>query len=318
MSSDLNKLTVLGAGVLGGQIAWHSAYMGKDVVVYDLFDEALGRCRVAPEQYAEIYRADLGASDEQLSQARQRLRYSTDLADAVALADLVIEAVPEIPEVKTEVYRRLAPLLQPNCLVATNSSTLLPSQFAEDTGRPAQYCALHLANLIWSMNVAEVMAHAGTAEATLRAIAAFAIEIGMVPIPIQKPQNGYVLNSLLVPLLGAAQTLVTNGVSTPEMVDRTYMITNRGVALGPFGIMDVIGMKTCYDVLSYWGHQNSDPQTLRNAAYIKEQLIDQGKMGLQTGSGYYQYPNPAYSAPGFLAVPGLEAVDEIVRLTRPS
>ena len=318
MSSELNKLTVLGAGVLGGQIAWHSAYMGKDVVVYDLFDEALGRCRVAHEQYAEIYRADLGASEEELNQTRQRLRYSTDLAEAVALADLVIEAVPEIPEVKTEVYRRLAPLLQPKCLIATNSSTLLPSQFAEDTGRPAQYCALHFANLIWSMNVAEVMAHAGTAEATLRAIAAFAIEIGMVPIPIQKPQNGYVLNSLLVPLLGAAQTLVTNGVSTPEIVDRTYMITNRGVALGPFGIMDVIGMKTCYDVLSYWGHQNNDSQTLRNAAYIKEQLIDQGKMGLQTGSGYYQYPNPAYSAPGFLAVPGLEAVDEIVRLTRPS
>ena len=61
MSSELNKLTVLGAGVLGGQIAWHSAYMGKDVVVYDLFEEALGRCRVAHEQYSEIYRADLGA-----------------------------------------------------------------------------------------------------------------------------------------------------------------------------------------------------------------------------------------------------------------
>ncbi|MAG65596.1 MAG: 3-hydroxybutyryl-CoA dehydrogenase [Pseudomonadales bacterium] len=317
MSSELNKLTVLGAGVLGGQIAWHSAYMGKDVVVYDLFEEALGRCRVAHEQYSEIYRADLGACDEQLEQARQRLRYSTDLADAVAQADLVIEAVPEIPEVKTQVYCRLAPLLQPHCLIATNSSTLLPSDFAEDTGRPAQYCALHFANLIWSMNVAEIMAHAGTAEPTLRAIAAFAIEIGMVPIPIQKPQNGYVLNSLLVPLLGAAQTLVTNGISTPEMVDRTYMITNRGVALGPFGIMDVIGMKTCYDVLNYWGHQHSDAQTLRNAAYIKEQLIDQGKMGLQTGSGYYQYPNPAYAAPDFLAVPGLEAVEDIVRLTRP-
>jgi len=317
MSSELNKLTVLGAGVLGGQIAWHSAYMGKDVVVYDLFEEALGRCRVAHEQYSEIYRADLGACDEQLEQARQRLRYSTDLADAVAQADLVIEAVPEIPEVKTQVCCRLAPLLQPHCLIATNSSTLLPSDFAEDTGRPAQYCALHFANLIWSMNVAEIMAHAGTAEPTLRAIAAFAIEIGMVPIPIQKPQNGYVLNSLLVPLLGAAQTLVTNGISTPEMVDRTYMITNRGVALGPFGIMDVIGMKTCYDVLNYWGHQHSDAQTLRNAAYIKEQLIDQGKMGLQTGSGYYQYPNPAYAAPDFLAVPGLEAVEDIVLLTRP-
>lgn len=317
MSSQLNSLTVLGAGVLGGQIAWHSAYMGKHVVVYDLFEDSLGRCKVAHEQYAEIYLADLGASEQQMEQTRQRLRYSSELADAVAQADLVIEAVPEIPEVKTEVYREMVALLQPHCLIATNSSTLLPSQFADATGRPAQYCALHFANLIWAMNVAEIMAHADTSEHTLRSIAAFAIEIGMVPIPIQKPQNGYVINSLLVPLLGAAQSLVTNGVSTPEMVDRTYMITNRGVALGPFGIMDVIGMKTCYDVLSYWGQQNRDEQTLKSAAYIKEHMIDQGKMGLQTGSGYYSYPNPAYAGPDFLATPGLDAVDEIVRLTLP-
>lgn len=317
LNTSVNHLTVLGAGVLGAQIAWHSAFKGKQVVVYDLFSEALARCQIAHQQYADIYRKDLGASPEQIEQTFARLRYSSDLADAVADAELVIEAVPEIPEIKSQVYRDMAPLLPANCLVATNSSTLLPSQFAEDTGRPDKYCALHFANLIWSMNLAEIMAHASTAEQTLRSITRFAIEIGMIPVPVRKPQNGYVINSLLVPLLTAAQTLVTNGITTPETVDRTYMVMNRGVSMGPFGVIDVVGMKTYYDVTQYWGNLNQDEQALKNADYIKHNFLDQGKLGLQTGSGFYNYPNPAYADPDFLAEPGMEIVDEVVRLTLP-
>ncbi len=317
MTNTLNNLTVLGAGVLGGQIAWHSAFKGKRVVVYDLFEESLQRCQVAHQQYAAIYRAELGASEAMISETQARLSYSCSLADAVANADLVIEAVPEIPETKVAVYQEMAALLPAHTLVATNSSTLLPAQFASATGRPDKYCALHFANMIWSMNLAEVMAHAGTAESTLRAITRFAIEIGMVPIPIQKEQNGYVLNTWLVPLLSATQSLVTNGVSTPEYIDRTYMIANRGCALGPCGIMDIIGMKTCFDVMNYWGTENQDAQLLANATYIKQHFVDQGKLGLQTGEGYYCYPNPSYQAADFLAVPDMSAVEELVALVRP-
>ena len=90
-------------------------------------------------------------------------RSSGDLKAAVAQADFVIEAVPEVPDIKTQVYREMAGLLPPHTLIATNSSTLLARDFAEATGRPAKFCALHFANLIWTMNLAEVMAHAGTA-----------------------------------------------------------------------------------------------------------------------------------------------------------
>ncbi|WP_373187511.1 3-hydroxyacyl-CoA dehydrogenase [Halopseudomonas sp.] len=317
MTETLNNLTVLGAGVLGGQIAWHSAFKGKQVVVYDLYDDSLERCKMAHQQYAVIYLAELGATQAMISETHARLTYSSQLADAVARADLVIEAVPEIPETKTSVYQQMASLLPAHTLVATNSSTLLPAQFASATGRPEKYCALHFANMIWSMNLAEVMAHADTADDTLRAITRFAIEIGMVPIPIQKEQNGYVLNTWLVPLLNATQSLITNGVSTPEYIDRTYLIANRGCTLGPCGIMDIIGMKTCYDVMTYWGNENQDEQLLANAAYIKQHFIVQGKLGLQTGEGYYRYPDPAYQAQDFLAVPGLDAVEDLVRLVRP-
>lgn len=107
----------------------------------------------------------------------------------------MVESVPEIPEVKTAAYRKMAPLLREHTLLATNSSTLLPSDFAAATGRPERFCALHFANLIWLMNIAEIMAHPTTADDTLTQVTEFAIEVGMLPIPVRKEQNGCVINT---------------------------------------------------------------------------------------------------------------------------
>jgi 3-hydroxybutyryl-CoA dehydrogenase len=159
--------------------------------------------------------------------------------------------------------------------------------------------------------VVEIMAHPGTSRETLTAIAHFAIEIGQVPIAVQKEQNGYVLNSWFVPLLSAGIALVANGVATPEDVDRTFMIANR-CATGPCGMLDIVGMKTAYDVSSYWGTVRNDAQMLKNAAFIKAHYLDRGLQGMMGGEGIYKYPNPAYAAPDFLAVPDPSAVPELV------
>jgi 3-hydroxyacyl-CoA dehydrogenase len=312
----ITNVSLLGAGVLGGQIAWQSAFRGKTVVVYDLYEKGLEQCRQDQRRYADIYRHSLGATDDMIAATRERLSFTTDLA-AAAGADLVIEAVPEIPDVKIAVYRELARYLPEHTLVATNSSTLLPSQFAEATGRPGKYCALHFANHIWDQNVAEIMAHPGTSEDTLVAVTRFAIEIGMVPIPVQREQNGYVLNSLLVPLLTATISLLANGVSTPETIDRTYMINNRGCRLGPCGIIDIIGMTTAYNVSNYWANEKQDEQLLQGARYIKENFLDKGKLGAQTGEGFYTYPNPSYAQSGFLDVPDISQAEELARLAMP-
>ena len=311
--SQVNHLTVLGSGVLGGQIAWHSAFKGKNVAVYDISEEALARCRAEQKHYAAIYlKPEVGASEADVEGTRQRLTFTTDLARAVAQADLVIEAVPEIPDVKTSVYRQMAPLLPAHTIVATNSSTFLPSDFAAATGRPDKFCALHYANYIWSANVVEIMPHAATARATLETVTQFAIETGMVPIPVGTEHNGYVINTWFPALLSAAQTLVTNGIATPEDVDRTFLIANRGARMGPFGMMDIVGMKTNYDVSTYWGHLRGDAQMLANAEYIKTHLMDKGRTGMLAGKGYYDYPNPAYEAADFLAVPPLSQLSDIV------
>lgn len=239
------------------------------------------------------------------------------MSSAFADAQIVIEAIPEVPDIKLEFYTQVSQHLPADTIIATNSSTLLPSMFAEATGRPDKFCALHFANLIWSVNLAEVMAHPETSEETLAEITRFAIEIGMVPIPLRKEQNGYIINSLLLPMLQAAQTLVTNGVSDPETVDRTFMIMNRGVQYGPFGIIDIIGMGTAYNVFDYWGNENGDDQMLANAAYIKEHFVDKGLLGLQTGQGYYSYPDPAYRKAGFLDVPDISRAHEISSMAAP-
>lgn len=318
--SNLHKVTVIGAGVLGGQIAWHSAFKGKDVIVYDLSDDALERCRAAHGHYAEIYATEVGATDQEIIDARSRLAYSTDLAAAVTDRDLVIEAVPEVPQIKTQVYLDMAPYLDARTLVATNSSTLLPRDFAAATGRPDKYCALHFANLIWALNLAEIMGHDQTSDSTLTAVTEYAIEIGMVPFPVGKEQNGYIVNSWIMPLLNAAQTLVTNGITTAEDIDRTYMISNPGAVRGPMGSFDIIGMETAYNVCTHWGSISGDEQMLANARYIKENFLDVGKLGIQTGQGYYSYPNPAYGEPDFLAVPDVSKAAEIAiraQLSRP-
>ncbi|GGO00085.1 3-hydroxyacyl-CoA dehydrogenase [Nocardia rhizosphaerihabitans] len=314
--SDISRVTVLGAGVLGGQIAWHSAFKGKTVVVYDVAADAIARAQTTHRTYAGIYLAEVGASEVDIAATWTRLSYSTDLAEAVADVDLVIEAVPEVPGIKTSVYKELADLLPAHTLIATNSSTFLPRDFAAATGRPEKFCALHFANMIWAMNLAEVMAHPGTARDTLSEITEFAIEIGMVPIPVRKENNGYVINAWVVPLLNAAQTLVTNGIALPEDIDRTFMVN--GARFGPMGMFDIIGMKTVYDVLAYWGAKSGDAQMGANAAFIKERFLDRGKLGLATGSGYYTYPDPRHQRADFLAIPDVTAVPDLVDQIVPS
>jgi 3-hydroxybutyryl-CoA dehydrogenase len=161
------------------------------------------------------------------------------------------------------------------------------------------------------------MVHPGTSLDTLTELTRFAIEIGMLPIPVQKEQNGYVINSLLVPLLNATMSLVARGVSTPETIDRSYMVINPGARVGPCGIIDIIGMATAYNVSNYWGNENRDEQLLLGAQYIKEHYLDKGKLGTQTGEGFYKYPNPSYAQPDFLALPDISKAEELAKLALP-
>jgi 3-hydroxybutyryl-CoA dehydrogenase len=141
------------------------------------------------------------------------------------------------------------------------------------------------------------MGHPGTAPETFDRVVKFAKEIGMVPIPIRKEQPGYVLNSVLVPFLHAATELVVNDVSDPFSIDKTWMI-GTGAPVGPFGILDKIGMNTAHNV-NMLALSMGDELAKRRADFFQK-MIDEGKIGVETGEGFYKYPNPAYLKPDFL------------------
>jgi len=270
---NFKNVTVAGSGVLGYQIAFQTAFHGFKVTVYDINDEVLDKAKAKFFELSECYKQEMNATQEQL-----------DLAEAVKDADLMIEAVPEDPAIKRDFYEKLNKVAPEKTVFATNTSTLLPSQFKDVTGRPEKFLALHFANRIWVHNMAEIMGHETTDKKVFDDLVEFAKAIDMLPIPIYKEQPGYVLNSILVPYCISALELWVNNISDPETIDKTWMKAYTSPK-GPFAILDMIGINTVYNVAKL--NVDVNPAMAR----IVERL---------QAEGFYNYPNPAYESANFL------------------
>lgn len=294
---NFKNVTVAGSGVLGSQIAFQTAFKGFEVNVYDINDAAIEAAKERANKLAIIYKNDVAQNDAEVEAALGRLSFYTDLGEAVQNADLVIEAIPERLDIKQGFYEQLSKVAPAKTVFATNSSTMIPSQFRQFTDRPEKFLALHFANEIWKNNTAEIMGHDATDKQYEEQVIEFARAIGMVPLHILKEQPGYILNSLLVPFLNAAQSLYAHGVADPHTIDKTWMIAT-SAPRGPFAILDVVGLETAYNIVA--AHAVNNPTAAKIAELIKAEYIDKGKLGIATGEGFYKYPNPAYEEPDFL------------------
>lgn len=310
---DIKNVVVAGGGVLGSQIAFQSAYKGFNVKVWLRSEGSIDRAKPKFERWKNVYLQTLEAmktnpaayargladspelSDEQIEalkaqveKAAESIVLTTSYDEAFGDADLVIEAIAEEPKQKIALYTEMQKHLPEHAIICTNSSTMLPSQFAEYTGRPEKYLALHFANEIWKNNTAEVMGHPGTDPAVYEQVAEFAGKIGMIALRLKKEQPGYILNSMLVPFLTAAESLLANGVADPETIDKTWMLAT-GAPVGPFRILDIVGLVTAYNIV-IMNPQASDPETTpgKIAATLKK-YIDEGKTGVNAGEGFYKY-----------------------------
>ncbi|RRG18450.1 3-hydroxyacyl-CoA dehydrogenase [Weissella viridescens] len=288
------NVTVVGGGTLGSQIAFMTAFAGKDTKIWGRSEGSLDRAKTRVARWEEEVKDYYQASDAEIEATREHLTYTTSLKDALAGADLVIEALPENEATKDDFYEKFAKLADPDTVIVTNSSTMMPSQFADKTGRPDKFLGYHFANEIWKKNTAEVMSGPETDPALPETLEEFSREIKMVPIMVKKEQPGYVLNSLLVPFLDAATDLFVKDVADPETVDKTWMIAT-GAPMGPFAIMDLVGLNTMYEI----NNGRPDEKSQLAAKKIKER-IDQGLIGQESGKGFYTYPNPAYLEEDFL------------------
>lgn len=307
------NIVVAGGGVLGSQIAFQTAFKGFNVKVWlrsegsierakpkfdrleDIYLKTLEAMKTNPAAYArglsdskELSNEEIDALKDRVTKAHESIQLVTSYEEAFKDADLVIEAIAEIPEEKIEFYSEMAKYLPEDSVVVTNSSTLLPSTFANHTGRPEKYLALHFANEIWRNNTAEVMGHPGTEQKYFDQVVEFASAIGMVPLKLNKEQPGYLLNSMLVPFLQSAQRLLANDVSDHETIDKTWRLAT-GAPLGPFQILDVVGLTTAYNISSMTpGSEDPTSESGKVLAMLKK-YIDEGKTGVNAGEGFYKY-----------------------------
>lgn len=290
----LKHVLVVGAGTMGGQIALQCAMHGFDVSLYDAsaaaLDTGLDRIRG--------YIRYLAAEGRTGADAIRRITPVNDLPVAAATADLVSESVPEDPVLKGQVFAQLHSLCPAHTIFTTNSSTLLPSMFAAASGRPDRLIALHFHLPVWDANVVDVMAHPGTAPEVVETVTAFARRIGQIPIVTRRESSGYVFNTMLSALNGAALELAAGGVAAVEDVDRAWMGIMK-MPIGPFGIMDAVGLDTVWKIIDFWAGATGDNQLRVNADFVKGYL-DRGRLGQKVGAGFYDYPDPAFRAPGFL------------------
>lgn len=292
---QIKNVVVAGAGVLGSQIAFQAASYGYKVKIWNRHIDRAER-RLA--NIKPVFMKDMKTSEADYQKAMDNIvSISNDLKKTVADADLVIESVSESVEIKKAFYEELCPLLPEKTIVASNSSTFMPSQLVGFTDRPDRFAHLHFSNHIWSHNVAEIVGNPKTSKGVIDALVAFAKSINMVPVVLKKENPGYIMNALLVPLLNAAMTLWAKGVADPHTIDKDWMISN-GSPLGPFMIQDIVGLRTTYAVVLNQYKQTGN-EIFKQIADKLKPMIDAGHTGVEAGQGFYHYPNPEYKDPDF-------------------
>ena len=313
---DMKKVVVAGGGVLGSQIAYQAAYCGFDVTIWLRSEGSIGRTQPKLDHLKQVYAetiekmdtpegktfqnwargiADLDTFNKEECLAKSEHAYSSirlelDMKKAVEDADIVIESMAENVEDKNAFYKALAPLLPEKTILVTNSSTLLPSKFAKITGRPDKYLSLHFANSIWKNNTAEVMAQSQTDPKCFDEVMKFAGEIRMIPLPVRKEKAGYLLNSMLVPLLFSGMDLYVNGVSDPESIDKAWEL-GTGAPKGPFRILDTVGLTTAHNIVKMYLKVPSflAPYNFKGMDKMLKEYIAAGKLGMSSGEGFYKY-----------------------------
>ena len=314
----IKKVTIAGGGVLGAQIAYVTAFHGFDVTIWGRSEGSIERVKPRIDYLHEIFTKELMAcpsyigqenpnyprsffndkseiTEEKIEELKKvnetiykEMKYTTDLEEAFADADLVVEAIAEVVDEKKAFYEKIAPYLKDEAILVTNSSTLLPSTFREYTGREEKGRSLHFANNIWRQNLAEVMKHDKTGDEAFQTVIEFAKEIGMYPAVIKKEQPGYILNSILVPLINAGLMLYGDDIADPEDIDMDWKI-GTGSPKGPFEIIDIVGITTVLNITKTNPQANDPTSPIGKAVKKLEERAAKGLKGIESGEGFYKY-----------------------------
>jgi 3-hydroxybutyryl-CoA dehydrogenase len=281
---SITRVGIVGSGIMGSGIAEVAAAAGHEVVLRSRSRQGAD-AMVAALAKSLARQVEKGKrTEEEAAEISGRVSATAHLGDLVDV-DLVIESVVEDLAVKKELFAELDSVCKPETILATNTSTLPVVEMAMATGRPDLVCGVHFFNPAPAMALVEIVRPVTAADTTIEAATAFATACGKDPVEV-KDQAGFIVNALLFPYLNNAVRLYEQGVGSKEGIDAA-MKGGCGFPMGPFALLDLVGLDTSLAILDALYDEYRDPNYA--AVPLLRRLVSSGQLGRKTKKGFYDY-----------------------------
>ena len=281
---EIAQIAVLGAGQMGNGITQVAACAGYQVVMIDVKQDFVDRGLQTIENSLAKLVSKERITQEEADSARSNISISTD-KKAAADADLVVEAIPEIPELKFSTFEELDNICKPETILASNTSSISIDEIAAATNRPSKVIGMHFMNPVPIMRLVEVITGSKTDEDVSTTVVEVAERMGKVALCC-KDSPGFISNRLLCPMLNEAVLALQEGIAEPEAIDG-IMKLGMNHPIGPLALCDLIGLDTVLHIMTVL-HDGFEDDKYAPADLLKE-MVDQGKLGRKSGQGFYSY-----------------------------
>ena len=280
------KVAVIGAGQMGRGIAQVLATAGKEVKIYDITQEILDGSKANLEKGLAKLVSKEKITQEKADGILGRISFSADM-DYTDLGDidLVIEAAIERIDLKKTIFQKLDKAAKPECILATNTSSISITEIASVTGRKDKVIGMHFFNPPPVMKLIEVIRGGNTSDETFNAIFALSQEIGKTPVAVNEAP-GFVVNRILIPMINEAAEVLQSGIASAEDID-TAMKLGCNHPMGPLTLADFIGLDTCLAIMEVIYKETGDSK-YRPALLLKK-MVRAGKLGNKTGEGFFKH-----------------------------